>query len=185
MQEIVSKIYQAKKLDKFRTVSRFQYEQRDVRNRLDVADLYIQLNQILDALEKQGIKVEEIPKEEKEIMMQEMVREDRSSIQAQLLELEYLRRTESYKKGSVSEKMRRLIFGDPAIPTTLTTEAKPSETKSADANVSAMSKKEQDERLAMIAEAVKKKQTQNGSGEFDSMLSEILTSMNSDKPLVI
>jgi len=181
MQEIVSKIYQAKKLDKFRTVSRFQYEQRDVRNRLDVADLYIQLNQILDALEKQGIKVEEISKEEKEIMMQEMVREDRSSIQAQLLELEYLRRTESYKKGSVAEKMRRLIFGDPAIPNTLATEA-----KSAPAVVPSMTKKEQDERLAMIAEAMKKKtETAAPAGEFDSILNEIIGSINSDKPIII
>lgn len=181
MQEIVSKIYQAKKLDKFKTVSRFQYEQRDIRNRLDVADLYIQLNQILDALEKQGIKVEEISKEEKEIMMQEMVREDRSSIQAQLLELEYLRRTESYKKGSVAEKMRRLIFGDPAIPNALATEAKPTPVVAP-----AMTKKEQDERLAMIAEAMKKKnETVAPAGEFDSMLNEIIGSLNSDKPIII
>ena len=181
MQEIVSKIYQAKKLDKFKTVSRFQYEQRDIRNRLDVADLYIQLNQILDALEKQGIKVEEISKEEKEIMMQEMVREDRSSIQAQLLELEYLRRTESYKKGSVAEKMRRLIFGDPAVPETLATEAKPAPVVVAPS----MTKKEQEERLAMIAEAMKKKEASANVGEFDSMLNEIIGSINSDKPLTI
>lgn len=116
MQQLVNKIYRPKMLDKVRPVSRFEYEQKDVRHKLDIADIYLQLGQIQAALEKQGITLEVPQLEEQEGKVVEMVLEDRKAIEIDLLELAYQRRIEAHDNGAVTEKMRRFLFGEPKAP---------------------------------------------------------------------
>lgn len=111
MQNLVNKVYKPKQMDKFKKVSRFEFEQRDVRNKLDTADIYMQLNQIMEALEKQGIVVEEIQNAEEQMI--EMVIEDRKAVTVDLMDLEYYRRQLALEKGSLVEKARKLFFGPP------------------------------------------------------------------------
>lgn len=114
MQHLVNKVYKGKTLDKLKTVSKFEYEQKDIRHKLDLADIYLQLNQIQEALSNHGVVVEQTEKQEEKIV--EMVVEDRRAIDIELLELAYQRRMEAYEQGAVSEKLRRFFFGQPKAP---------------------------------------------------------------------
>lgn len=111
MQQLVNQVYKPKQLDKLKVVSRFEFEQRDVRHKLDMADVYLQLEQITKALEGQGLDLEEIPNRD-DVLIQ-MVKEDRKSTEIDLMDLEYSRRQNSLKNGSLVEKARSFIFGSP------------------------------------------------------------------------
>lgn len=114
MQKLVNEVYKAKQIDKLKKVSRFEFEQRDIRNKLDTADIYMKLEKITEALEKQGIAVAEIDHAEEQMV--EMVIEDRQRFAIDLMEFEYKRRQEALNKGSLVEKARKLIFGAAVSP---------------------------------------------------------------------
>lgn len=114
MQNLVNKIYKPKQMDKFKKVSRFEFEQRDIRQKLDTADIYLKIEEISAALHKQGIEIE--PVKDAEEQMVNMVIEDRKHINVSLMELEYLRRQNALAKGSLIEKARKVIFGAAVSP---------------------------------------------------------------------
>lgn len=114
MQKLVDKVYKPKQMDKIRKVSRFEFEQRDVRNKLDVADIYLQLGQITDALEAKGIVLATNANNEEDMI--QMVIEDRRAVSGDLTQLEYFRRQTALEKGSLIEKARKLFFGAAVSP---------------------------------------------------------------------
>lgn len=114
MQKMVNRIYRKKRFDKFKTVSRFEYEQRDVRTKLDIADIYIRLDMILNALEEKDIEVKELDNAE-DVMVQ-MVKEDRLAAKVDIEEVKYQERVKAYEDGKIIEYIRRLFTGDPTSP---------------------------------------------------------------------
>ena len=114
MQNLVNKIYAGDTKDRYRPLTRFEFEQRDVRNKLDLADIYIQLEQIKQLLADNNMTIE--PFSEQEAAIIEMVQEDRKTFAFEMETLEYERKMASYKKGSVKERIRRLLYGTPTSP---------------------------------------------------------------------
>lgn len=117
MQKLVNQIYVGKKIDKFKPVTRFEYEQRDIRQRLDMADVYTEIMNIQKALQTIGLEVEtEKTQKEHENYIIELVKEDRLDVKQELLELDYYNRLDNYNKGSLKEKIRVKLFGLPDFP---------------------------------------------------------------------
>ncbi len=114
MQNLVNKIYAGDRKDRYRPLTRFEFEQRDVRNKLDLADIYIQLEQIKQLLAENNMTIE--PFSEQEAAIVEMVQEDRKTFAFEMETLEYERKMASYKNGSVKERIRRLLYGMPTPP---------------------------------------------------------------------
>lgn len=115
---MVNSIYKRKRFDKIKPVSRFEYEQKEIRSKLDIANLYVQLEEIKEALADQGIEVKEESTRKKEALLVLMVEEDRKSVETDLEILKYHERIEAYENGSIYESLRRLFRGYPTFPAT-------------------------------------------------------------------
>ena len=85
MQHLVDKLYTMKKTDKFKRISRFEFEQRDIRTKLDLADIYLQLEQIKITLKANKMDIPEFEQHEKAIL--EMVEEERKEFSKDMEEL--------------------------------------------------------------------------------------------------
>lgn len=172
IQNMVNRIYQRKRFDKIKPVSKFEYEQKEVRHKLDIADIYIQIAEIKDALEKQDIKLEEKSVREKEETIISMVQEDRKSTSVDLEILKYQERMEAYDKGSVYESLRRLFSGEPTFPLTKEDVAETDEVNQKKLKQKRMTEEERMHKL--IREVEEKGGIENASEEERADLQEIL-----------
>ena len=114
MQGLVDRIYKRKRFDKIKPITRYEYEQRDVRTKLDIADIYLKLEEISKSLATQNIDIQ--PVENKENLIVEIVDEDRRSMVLDLEEVKYKERMKAYEDGKLTERLRRLFSGDPVSP---------------------------------------------------------------------
>lgn len=114
MQNLVDKIYKGERRDKITPLSKFEFEQRDIRNKLDLADIYLQLEQIKTALAISNIVIEPFSEQERAIV--EMVQEDRKNFQVEMETLKYEKKMAGYKNGSLLERGRRMFYGIPQHP---------------------------------------------------------------------
>lgn len=114
MQKMVDKLYKKRKLDKLKLVSQYEYKQREIRTRLDVADIYSRLINIYEALEQHGVEVslDSTPED----LLVDMVEEDLLSAEMDFEQKKYQERIEAYEKGSIVEYVRRLFTGEPVVP---------------------------------------------------------------------
>lgn len=114
MQKMVDKLYKQKRLDKLRPVTQYEYKQREVRTRLDIADIYSRLLSVYEALEDSGIEINTEGAEEG--LLVDMVEEDLLSAEMDFEQKKYQERMEAYERGSVIEYIRRLFTGQPVVP---------------------------------------------------------------------
>ena len=184
MQKMVDKIYKQRKLDKIRPVTQYEYQQREIRTRLDVADIYSRLINIYTALEESGIKIETDGTDE--TLLVDMVEEDLLSAEIDFEQKKYEKRVEAYEKGSIIEYVRRLFTGQPIVPLfDMDTEESIEEIKvpqsvnqARKAKVEVEKKNEEEERIVNLLKSVEKKggvknATKKEKDELKSVLEEI------------
>ena len=61
-------------------VNRFEYEAKNLNTKLDIADIYIQLKELKDALAEHNIEVKAMPYEEREAQAEKLVLQDESVV---------------------------------------------------------------------------------------------------------
>ena len=112
MQELVNKIYSPKPLDSIAPISRLEFEQRDIRSKLDTADIYLKLTQMENALKEKGIALEPIPEHEDTIL--DMVMEERKAFQIDW-ELQKRKMRQTPLKARLLQNFKRKFYGLPSL----------------------------------------------------------------------
>ena len=112
MQELVNKIYSPKPLDSIAPISRLEFEQRDIRSKLDTADIYLKLTQMENTLKEDGIALEPIPEHEDTIL--DMVMEERKAFQIDW-ELQKRKMRQTPLKARLLQNFKRKFYGLPSL----------------------------------------------------------------------
>lgn len=112
MQELVNKIYSPKPLDSIAPISRLEFEQRDIRSKLDTADIYLKLTQMENALKENGIALEPTPEHEDTIL--DMVLEERKAFQIDW-ELQKRKMRQTPLKARLLQNFKRKLYGLPSL----------------------------------------------------------------------
>lgn len=112
MQELVNKIYVPKPFDSVTPISRLEFEQRDIRSKLDTADIYLKLTQMENALKEKGIALEPIPEHEDTIL--DMVMEERKAFQIDW-ELQKRKMRQTPLKARLLQNFKRKFYGLPSL----------------------------------------------------------------------
>ena len=100
MQHLVERLYEGDFDDLRKTVSRFEYETREARNKLDIAELYIELNRLKAVMKDAGIEVPKVDAQEREKDLIIVTQEDHKNMEETLSEsIEYHYMTQKEKKG--------------------------------------------------------------------------------------
>lgn len=181
MQKMVDKLYKQKRLDKLRPVTQYEYKQREVRTRLDIADIYSRLLSVYEALEDNGIAINTEGAEE--ALLVDMVEEDLLSAEMDFEQKKYQERMEAYERGSVIEYIRRLFTGQPVVPLfDMETEKTVKEVKVPEpinqarkAKVEVDKKNEEEERILNLLKSVEAKGgTRHASKEEKEELKSVL-----------
>lgn len=89
MRDLIEQIYQPSLKDTRRKVNRYEYEMRDAAHKIDIAELYIQLNDLKKHLEKEGMVLPSKNAEEHDALVQRIVKEDRSRMNEDIAESLY------------------------------------------------------------------------------------------------
>lgn len=107
MQHLVERLYEGDFDDLRRTVSRFEYETREARNKLDIAELYIELNRIKGILKDAGIDIPKVDADEREKDLIIVTQEDHRNMEESLAEsIQYNYMLEKEKKGLFKKAKR-------------------------------------------------------------------------------
>ena len=112
MQELVNKIYSPKPLDSIAPISRLEFEQRDIRSKLDTPDIYLKLTQMENTLKENGIALEPIPEHEDTIL--DMVMEERKAFQIDW-ELQKRKMRQTPLKARLLQNFKRKFYGLPSL----------------------------------------------------------------------
>lgn len=113
VQDMVDKVFDRKLFDKFKPVTQYEYKQREGRHAIDTAQLNDEVMKLREALEEEGISVEEKATDE-EIITAMLMEEDK--FETQMKVNEYNERVTRYKEGSLLERVRIMFNGAPVKP---------------------------------------------------------------------
>lgn len=197
MQKMIDELYKKKKLDKITPVTQYEYKQREIRTRLDIADIYNRLIEVYAALEEKGIEINTGGAENDTLVS--MVKEDLLSTEIDFAEKKYQERVEAYENGSIIEYIRRLFSGQPLVPLFDAEEdvlkrSKPKVSKKVNqkrqAKIEVDTKNEEEDRILEILKSVEKrggvaKATPDEKEELKTVLTEIKTILKDKEEIVV
>lgn len=114
VKSIVDKLYASKWEDKLVPVSQHKYKQQTLRTKVEIANLYLELYHIKQALEQADIPMHDLNGREEEV--EQMVFEDELAFETDLEKIKYDRREKAFAEQSTIEVIRRLLSGHPEDP---------------------------------------------------------------------
>lgn len=81
MLHIINELYGGELNDAHKKVSRMEYEIKELSTKMDVAELFIQVQSMREYLESTGAQIPTPSDEEKETMLKEIVKQDRKNVE--------------------------------------------------------------------------------------------------------
>lgn len=107
MQHLVEEIYRGDFSDVGKTVSRYEFEMRDTRNKIDIGELYIELNLMKTALENAGIQLPQEPTAKREDNLVDILQEDRRNMEEWLAEELHIQHMMAKEKKGLLARFKR------------------------------------------------------------------------------
>lgn len=84
MRHIIDELYESDIKDLNKTISRFEFENRDYRNKVDIAELYLEMKVLKDALTTAGIDYEKVDEVERDLAICAILKEDKRDMENDL-----------------------------------------------------------------------------------------------------
>lgn len=84
MLHIINELYGGKLNDAHKKVSRMEYEIKELSTKMDIAELFIQVQSMREYLESTGAQIPTPEPEERETMLKEIVQQDRKNVEGDI-----------------------------------------------------------------------------------------------------